>query len=105
MYARHAQAVVVGMAFLQITFSLLLASGHFRDIGGTAAFLSAGGSLLYLGGYLLWIVWPAGPWLSIAGATLNFAAFVLLAIASFRRPIPAPMRIELIVLGCGMFLA
>lgn len=105
MYARHGQAVVVGMAFLQITLSLLLAAGQFRYVGSTATLLSAGGSLLYLGGYLSWVVWPAGPWLSVVGATLNFAAFVLLAIASFRRPTPVPMRIELLVLGCGMILA
>jgi hypothetical protein len=79
MAARQAQAVVVGMAFLQLVVSGALRLGRGGPGGRRAvAWLTGVGALLYAAGYALVPVWPPGVYVIPAGALLNLLGFALL---------------------------
>lgn len=79
MAARQAQAVVVGMAFLQLIVAGALRLGHGGPRGRRAvAWLTGLGALLYAAGYALVAVWPPGVYVIPAGALLNFVGFAVL---------------------------
>src|SRR4051812_24202066 len=71
MAARQAQAVVIGMAFLQLAVAELIATGPYRGPTKTiAAGLTCAGAVLYVSGYAVGVVWPPAARLVPAGALL-----------------------------------
>src|ERR1700687_4687241 len=105
MAARHAQAVILGMALLQLMVAKLLAGGHFSHRARVVcSVLSGCGALVYAAGYVRLVRWPAGAWLIAAGALLNYLAFVALALAKVTRPVPWVLRAMLLVFCGGMLL-
>ena len=82
MAARHAQAVVVAMGFLQVAVALLLREHLFpprsRRVAGPVLAL---GTLVYAAGYVGLVLWPGQVWLIPCGAAVNLAGFALLAAA------------------------
>jgi hypothetical protein len=79
MAARHAQAVVLAMGFLQLAVALVLEGTAFpAKVRRAAAGLTAAGAVTYAAGYVAHMAWPAGTWLIPAGALLNFAGFLTL---------------------------
>jgi hypothetical protein len=104
-FARHAQAVTIGLGFLQLIVDHLLTRYPFpRSIRAWVMRLSVAGTLLYTAGYLLFIFWPAGAWLSVAGALLNFLAFAPLVVVRPRMPVSVAVRPLLGLLCCGAAL-
>jgi hypothetical protein len=102
MAARHAQAVVIAMAFLQLMVGrVLLTAGFPARASGLASGLSGAGALVYAAGYGLQIQWEEGAWLVVVGALLNFVAFAVLAGAGAGRP---ALRVVLLVFCFGMLL-
>jgi hypothetical protein len=102
MAARHAQAVVIGMGFLQLLLVRILAAGTFLPrVRLAASSLSGVGALAYAAGYALYPWWPDGAWLSAAGALLNFLAFALLLPAA---GCPLSVRMVLAILSLGMLV-
>jgi hypothetical protein len=101
MAARQAQAVVLAMAFLQLTVANLLHAGEAAWTVRAAAGLTAPGAVVYALGYLLCIAWPGGAWLIPAGALLNAAGFAAL---TARAPGGPAMRVLLGVITFGMVL-
>jgi hypothetical protein len=105
MALRHAQAVVVGMAFLQLMVAQILTLEIFsRRTQVAASCLSGLGALVYILGYPLYVVWPASAWLMVAGALLNFTAFAVLAQASPVWPGGGVVRMVLAMFCFGMFI-
>jgi hypothetical protein len=103
MAARHAQAVIVGMAFLQLMAAEILAAGYFPvRAARRVALLSGGGALIYVAGYVLQVELPGGAWLIVAGALLNFLAFAVLAGAESAGQTPWAVRLVLWVFCLGM---
>ncbi len=101
--ARHAQAVVLGMGFLQLAVALLLASPGLADPGRRLASpLTAAGTLVYAAGYLsLTTPWHE-PWLIPLGAALNLLGFASLAGGMFRPGGGAARRVVVLVFCLGM---
>jgi hypothetical protein len=105
MAVRHAQAVVVGMAFLQLMVAKLLTAGYFSNAARTwCSCLSGCGAVVYVAGYGLFVQWRGGAWLIGAGALLNFLAFALLAAASAGSRLPWTVRAILLTFCSGMLL-
>jgi hypothetical protein len=101
MATRQAQAVVLGMAFLQLTVARLLCGWEVAWTVRLAAGLTAAGAVVYVLGSLLCIGWPAGAWLIPAGALLNAAGFAALAV---RGPGGGVTRVLLGMVTFGMVL-
>lgn len=102
--ARHAQAVALGMAFFQLLVGLLLSRLEKRSANAPlVAALTMAGSLLYVAGYGLFVVWPYGPLVAAAGAVLNAVALFALLPGRFDSLGPAP-RVAVVVLCGGMLL-
>jgi hypothetical protein len=105
MAARHAQAVVVGMAFLQLLVARELLTGGFpARVSRLTSSLSGLGALLYTAGYLLHPLWSEGAWLSTGGALMNFAAFGVLSCAGSGWQGRTALRIVLLILCFGMLI-
>jgi len=104
MPTRHAQAVVLAMAFLQLLVAELLAAGFPARAPQTAAGLTGAGAVLYTAGYVLGVPWPAAVWLVPAGALLNFAGLATLLGAGRGGTAAAGARVVLPVLCLGMLL-
>ncbi len=102
---RHAQAAVIGMAFLQLAVAhMLTASALPYRARGSSACLTAFGALVYVGGYVLASLWPAGAWLIPAGALMNLAGFMTLSwVVPAGRGTPG-LRVVLAVFCFGMLL-
>jgi hypothetical protein len=104
MAARQAQAVVMGMAFLQ----LIVAGALTGDVCGwvrRAIVVCTGlGALLYAAGYALAVIGPPGVWLIPAGALLNFVGFALLLARIGPKPNAGVWRMVLPVICLGMLL-
>jgi hypothetical protein len=104
MAARQAQAVVMGMAFLQ----LIVAGALSGDMGGwmrrAIAVCTGAGALLYAAGYALVVFGPPGVWLIPTGALLNFGGFSLLLVLIGPKPNAAVWRVVLPVICLGMLL-
>src|SRR5258708_1662434 len=105
MAIRQTQAVVIGMAFLQLMVAQILsmASVHGR-VQAMAPCLSALGALVYTAGYFLHVAWTGSPWLMVAGALLNFVAFALLALAGGVRQARRDVEAVLLVFCFGMLV-
>jgi hypothetical protein len=103
MMARHAQAVVLAMGFLQLAVTRLLAgitSGE--RLRGVAAGLLAIGTVVYIAGYASRVVWPAGAWAIPPGAMLNLLGLAVLEWAACGRPTSPEVRLVLAVFLFGM---
>jgi hypothetical protein len=105
MAARHAQAVLAGMAFLQIMIAKLLAAQYFsRRAQNGCSLLSGCGAIVYATGYAVLGHWPEGAWLIVSGALMNLGAFSVLAAAQTTRPLPLEVRTVLLIFCFGMTL-
>jgi hypothetical protein len=105
MAARHAQAVVVGMAFLQLLVGRALLTGAFPIlVTRLTSCLSGLGALVYAAGYMLYPLWSEGALLSTGGALLNFAAFGVLSCARSGWQGRTTLRIVLLILCFGMLI-
>jgi hypothetical protein len=105
MAARHAQAVVVGMAVLQLIIAAALgAGGERRKARCAVALLSGLGASVYSAGYALAPFAPPAVWLIPAGALLNLAACALLFTVVGRGPGTGVWRVILPVICLGMVL-
>jgi len=85
MAARHAQAVVLAMGFLQLAVALLLERTTLPAGARRAAeALTAFGAVIYCLGYATHASWPQITWLVPVGALLNFFGFSILLWWRFR---------------------
>jgi hypothetical protein len=105
MATRHAQAVVLGMGFLQLFVAHLRATtrlppGAFQ----LSSWLVAGGGALYALGYGLVAQGTEGAWLIPLGALLNLAGFSLLAWATPPQPAARERRLMILVVAFGLLL-
>jgi hypothetical protein len=102
MVARHGQAVVLAMAFLQLLSAELLAAAGPR--ARPAGLLTGLGALLYAAGYVL-EPWQAEVVLLVpVGAVLNAAGFGVLGVEFAGRRYCAWARVILPILCLGMIL-
>ncbi len=106
MAVRHAQVVVMRMAFLQIALAALFDHTNFHPrTRRFAAWLTGSGVLLYATGNSLFLIWPAFGWLTPVGALMNLIGFAALAIASYRQQHGNwQLTAILLVVSCGMLL-
>ena len=103
--ARYAQAVVLGMGFLQLLVQQLLSPALLRQRTTTAGSLfTAAGALCCAAGYPLQLVRPEGAWLVATGACCNLAGFAALAVAAERAGEAVLTRAALWTLTFGMLL-
>jgi hypothetical protein len=100
MAARQAQAVIVGMAFLQFIVVRALASGAWMRQRRAVSLLTGAGALLYAVGYALAATAQPAVWLILVGALLNFIGFAFLLL----RAGGGVWRIVLAVICLGMAL-
>jgi hypothetical protein len=105
MAARHAQAVLVAMGFLQIAVAYLLREGalsqRLRHLAGPVL---AVGTLIYAAGYVGLNLRPGGAWLIVLGAAINGIGFALLNWTAWRAPTAAEVRVVLAVFLLGMVI-
>jgi hypothetical protein len=104
MAARHAQAVVLAMGFLQIAVALLVRGSPLRDgvlVQAGSATL-AGGTLVYAGGYCGSVFRERAAGLIPVGAAINLAGFALLSRAAWLAPAHHEERLVLAVFLFGM---
>jgi hypothetical protein len=103
MTARHAQAVVLGMGFLQLAVARLLGeaalSERLRRVTGAILAL---GTLVYVAGYVELTQRPGYAWLIPVGAAVNLFGFALLGAASWRVAVDAEVRVVLAIFLFGM---
>jgi hypothetical protein len=104
MAARHAQAVLLGMAFLQMVIGQLLAMERFRMTGPLSAQVTAAGAVVYALGYVLRPLWAGSGWLILVGALANFLGFALLSWESYRIESGPVLRVVLPVIAFGMLM-
>jgi hypothetical protein len=105
MAMRQAQAVVVGMAFLQVIVAGALAVAELpARVSRPVVWLTGVGAILYAAGYVLLPLWPEVVWLIPAGALLNFAGFALLLARLGFPPYLPVWRVILPVICLGMLL-
>jgi hypothetical protein len=105
MATRHAQAVVLGMGFLQLLVAHLRATTRLPPRAfQLSSWLVACGGVLYALGYGLIAQWTEGAWLIPLGALLNLAGFSLLAWIGPRQPGARELRLMLLVVAFGMLL-
>ncbi len=104
MAARQAQAVVLGMAFLQLIVAGAVAGNARAWPQRGASWLTGLGTLLYTAGYALASAWSPSVWLIPAGALLNLGGFALLLAQLGRGGSPRIWRLVLPVICLGMLL-
>jgi hypothetical protein len=103
MAARHTQAVVLAMGFLQIAVALLLREENLAaPLRRFAGLVLAVGTIAYAVGYGVLAVWPGHAWLVVCGAGANLLGFALLGWASLRVPAAAEVRAVLAIFLFGM---
>lgn len=103
--ARHAQAAVLAMGFLQLAVALVLEGMTLpAPARRAAAGLTAAGATAYALGHAAHVVWPAGTWLAPAGALVSFAGFVTLLWALFHGGGAPELWVVLPVFCFGMLL-
>src|SRR5262249_4664422 len=77
--ARYAQAVMLGMAFLQLLVAQMPDLGKSFPLGrGVPQWLTGLGAVVYTLGYALLGGWRVSAWLIPIGALMNFLGFALL---------------------------
>jgi hypothetical protein len=104
MAARQAQAVLLGMALLQLSLANILEGYPWvAPVRVRASFLALAGTFFYALGYTLALLWPPGVWLVPYGALLNAVAFGLLL---FNCPpsVPSGAKVLLSTFLFGMVL-
>ncbi len=102
---RHAQGVVLGMAFLQLAMGTLLATPAFPSAARrTAALLTGGGAAIYTTGYLLGLESSTFRWLVLVGSSLNFAGFAYLMCLSPAGEYAQKIKMMLPIAAFGMLL-
>jgi hypothetical protein len=105
MTARHAQAVVLGMGFLQLALALLLASPELSELGRRlASLLTAAGAVVYAAGYVSLATRLPLPWLIPLGAFISLLGFASLGGAVFRPDTGAARRVVVVVFCLGMLI-
>ncbi len=104
MYARHAQAVLFGMGFLNIAVANILRRTPALPQTGWIVSLVAGGTLLYCGSYLAGIVWPRAHWIVPLGALANLTGFTMWFVSLHRTSAPFLFRAVLVVFCFGMLV-
>ena len=105
MAARHAQAVVLGMGFLQLMVGEVLATGAFiAPVRRASAWLTGAGAAVYALGYVLTSRWPVSAWLVPAGAMMNLAGFILLTWSETGTQGRQELRVVLPIICFGMLL-
>ncbi|HWG42061.1 MAG TPA: hypothetical protein VN688_04690 [Gemmataceae bacterium] len=104
MAARQAQAVMLGMAFLQLIVAGAIAGDARAWQRRMAAWLTGLGTLLYTAGYALMPSWSSSVWLIPAGALLNLGGFALLLEQLGRGDSPRIWLVVLPVICLGMLL-
>lgn len=103
MAARHAQAVVLAMGFLQVAAALLLRQEKLPPRPRRfAALVLMAGTLIYALGYASFVLWPHHDWLIFCGAVGNLLGFGVLAWASWRAAVAVEIRVVLAVFVLGM---
>jgi hypothetical protein len=103
--ARHAQAVVLTMAFLQLLTAELISGGHLADSQRRAvAALTGAGAVVYAAGYVLDFLLPGGAWLVPFGALLNCGGFAVFWWRVVWQPGVAGPKVILPILCLGMLL-
>ena len=102
---RHAQSVVLQMAFLQLAVGFVLAADAFSiHVRRTAGSLTAAGAIFYAAGYVLGTQWPACTWLVLAGSLLNLGGFLYLIRVGPTGPHASDLKLGLPVVCFGMLL-
>lgn len=103
MAARHAQAVVLAMGFLQLAVAKLLRedslSARLRRFAGPILVV---GTLVYAVGYVRLALSPGLAWLIPLGAAANLFGFALLSWAAWRVPVAAEVCVVLAIFLFGM---
>jgi hypothetical protein len=103
MAARHAQAVVLAMGFLQIAVALLLRENTLpRRLRSVASLVLVLGTLVYAAGYVGVVLRPGDAWLIASGAAVNLFGFALLGWAAWRTPVAVEVRVALATFLLGM---
>ncbi len=104
MAARHAQAVVLAMGFLQLAVSLLLRDGGLGipALGRVASVTLAAGTLVYAAGYIGHAFRSRAAVLIPLGAAVNLAGFALLSWYGWELLPPAESHTVLAVFLLGM---
>ena len=102
---RHAQSVVLEMAFLQLAVGFVLATGAFSlRACRTAGCLTASGAILYAAGYVLGVNWPAFTWLVLCGSLLNLGGLFHLIRVGPTGPNALNLKLGLSAVCFGMLL-
>jgi hypothetical protein len=105
MAARHAQAVLIGMGFLQLMVSRILAMRNFTaPVRRVSGWLTGTGAVLYALGYIVTARCQASIWLVPAGALINFTGFMVLAWANLGPQGRPDLRLVLPIVSLGMLL-
>jgi hypothetical protein len=104
MAARQAQAVVLGMAFLQLIVAGAVAGDKRAWERQAVSGCTGLGALLYTAGYTLAPAWSPSVWLIPAGALLNLAGFALLLVRLGRGDRPWIGWLVFPVICLGMLL-
>jgi hypothetical protein len=104
MAARQAQAVVIGMAFLQLIVAGALNGDECGRMRRAIVLCTGAGALLYTAGYALAVFGTPGVWLTPAGALLNFVGFALLLARIAPKTNAAVWRVVLPVICLGILL-
>src|SRR5262245_5881583 len=103
MTARHAQAVVLAMGFLQLAVARLLGEATLAErLRRAAGLVLAVGTLLYAAGYVGLALWPGHAWAIPLGAALNLSGFAVLGWAACHGSVAAEVRVVLAVFLFGM---
>jgi hypothetical protein len=103
MAARHAQAVVLAMGFLQIAVALLLRADTLSArVRNLASLVLVAGPLVYTVGYIGLPLWPGISSLISVGAAINLFGFALLGWAAWRTPAAVEARAVLAIFLLGM---
>jgi hypothetical protein len=103
MAARHAQAVVLAMGFLQLAVARLLGElTHAERLRRIAGPVLAVGTLVYSAGYVGLTLWPGHAWPIPIGAALNLSGFAVLGWAACRSSVAAEVRVALAIFLFGM---
>jgi hypothetical protein len=90
MVARHAQAVVLAMGFLQFAVTIVLEGMYLPTAPRRAIELLTGaGAVIYVLGI---VTWPTAMWAVPAGALVSFAGFLVLLWMCFRQRISPDSR-------------
>ncbi len=105
MYARHAQAVLLGMGFLNLAVARILCRTPSRPLERLVVALLGGGTIVYCVSYLAGVAWPVAHCFVPLGAAANFAGFAIWLYCLRRESASSfVFRVVLMVFCFGMLL-